>query len=278
MKKVVFTILFGISTLILLESFGTASLGKIDGTEPGFTGSPGDSLKNCTKCHGGNAYSVSGWITSNIPSSGYIPGNTYTITAKNTSLGHNRFGFLVSPQKLNGDLLGTLVISDTVKTKLVGNSKYVTYRAASVSSQDFMSWTFNWIAPAAGTGDVVFYGAFNSNQDGHKGGDITQLSTLRVKENGTASIVNLQNNKVTVSAYPNPASHLLNVNFTVNQKENVAIKMINLEGKIVYQSIEENVSGLTNKQIETSQLANGVYFIQTQIGENISTNKVVVFN
>lgn len=278
MKKVIFTIIFGISTLILLESFGNAGLGKIDGTEPGFTGSPGDSLKNCTKCHGGSAYSVAGWITSNIPSSGYIPGNTYTITAKNSSLGHNRFGFLVSPQKLNGDLLGTLVISDTVKTKLVGNSKYVTYRAASVSSQDFMSWTFNWIAPMSGTGDVVFYGAFNSNQDGHKGGDVTQLSSLRIKENGTVSVANFKNIKISVSAYPNPASNFINVSFTLAQKENVSIKMVNLEGKIVYQTIEENVFGIFNNQIEANQFANGVYFIQTQIGENISTNKVVVLN
>lgn len=278
MKKIIFTILFGISAVIFLESFGTAGLGKIDGTEPGFTGSPGDSLKNCTACHGGNAYPESGWITSTIPSSGYIPGNTYTITAKNTSLGHNRFGFLVSPQKLNGELLGTLVITDTVKTKLVGNSKYVTYRAASVSSQDFMSWTFNWIAPSAGAGDVVFYGAFNSNHDGHKGGDLTQLSTLRVKENGTSSLSDLQNNKVTVLTYPNPSNDFVNVNFNIAQKSNVAIKMLNLEGKIVYQTTEKNVNGIFDKQIETSQLANGIYLIQTQIAEKLFTNKVVVFN
>jgi len=278
MKKIIFTILFGISAVIFLESFGTAGLGKIDGTEPGFTGSPGDSLKNCTKCHGGSAYPVADWITSDIPSSGYIPGNTYTITAKNTSIGHNRFGFLVSPQKLNGDLLGTLVISDTVKTKLVGNSKYVTYRAASVSSQDFMSWTFNWIAPTAGTGDVVFYGAFNSNVDGHKGGDVTQLSSLRVKESGTALVTNLSNHSTLVSTYPNPSNGFVNVNFTMAQKSNVIIKVVNLTGNLVYQTTEENVIGIFNKQIETSQLANGVYFVQTQIAEKLFTNKVIVFN
>jgi hypothetical protein len=70
----------------------------------------------------------------------------------------------------------------------------------------------------------------------------------------------------------------LNVNFTLNQKENVAIKMINLEGKIVYQTVEENTVGIVNKQIETSQLANGIYLIQTQIGESVATNKVLVFN
>jgi hypothetical protein len=278
MKNIIFTILFGILALIMLESFGTVSLGKIDGTEPGFTGSPGDSLRNCTACHGGNSYKVKDWITSTIPASGYIPGNTYTIKAKNTALGHNRFGFLVSPQKLNGDLLGTLAISDTVKTKLVGNSKYVTYRAASVSSIDSMVWTFNWIAPAAGTGDVVFYGAFNSNQDGHKGGDVTQLSSLRVKESGTVSISNLSNNQILVSTYPNPASAFLNVSITVPQKSNIVIKLVNLAGEVVYQATDINSFGLVNKQIETSQLANGVYLIQTQIADKIMTNKVLIFN
>lgn len=278
MKKLIFTILFTISALIVLESFGTVGLGKKDGTEPGYTGSPGDSLKNCTVCHGGAAYSVEGWITSNIPSNGYIPGATYIITAKNKAFSHNRFGFSISPQNIDGKLLGTMLVIDTVKTKLVGNNKYITYREAGIYSQDSMVWTFNWIAPTAGTGDVVFYGAFNSNQDGHKGGDITQLSTLRVKENGTASVANFNSNKITFSAYPNPTSNFINVNVALAQKGNLVIKMVNLEGKIVYQSTEENISGLINKQIETSQLANGVYFIQTQIGENIATNKVVVFN
>lgn len=278
MKKVIFTILFGITALILLQSFGTAGLGKKDGTEPGYTGSPGDSLKNCTVCHGGSATPVDGWITSNIPNTGYIPGNTYLITASNTTIGHNRFGFSISPQAIDGKLLGTLKVIDTAQTKLVGNDKYITYREAGIYSQDIKIWTFNWIAPAAGTGDVVFYGAFNSNVDGHKGGDVTQLSTLRVKENGTASVINAQNNKVTVSAYPNPASNFVNISFALAQKENVAIKILNLAGKIVYQTTEDNIIGVFNKQIETSQLANGVYLIQTQIGENICTNKVVVFN
>ena len=54
------------------NSFSTGSPG-------GKTGSPTDGV-NCTQCH----YAGSGsgaTITSNIPSTGYVPGTTYTITA-----------------------------------------------------------------------------------------------------------------------------------------------------------------------------------------------------
>ena len=123
MKKIIFTALIITSGFILLESFGSKGLGKKDGTEPGYTGSPGDSLKNCTACHGGKAYNEIGWIKSNIPTNGYVPGATYRIEAIGYGVTHNRFGFLISPQAINGNLLGTLELIDTVKTKLVGNNK-----------------------------------------------------------------------------------------------------------------------------------------------------------
>jgi hypothetical protein len=104
MKKIIFTALIITSGFILLESFGTKGLGKKDGTEPGYTGSPGDTLKNCTACHGGKAYNEVGWIKSNIPESGYVPGTTYRIEAIGYGVSHNRFGFLVSPQAVNGNL------------------------------------------------------------------------------------------------------------------------------------------------------------------------------
>jgi hypothetical protein len=61
---------WSLGTNVVLQSFDTKSLRKVDGTEPGYTGSPGDSLKNCTVCHGGTAETIEGWITSNIPTTG----------------------------------------------------------------------------------------------------------------------------------------------------------------------------------------------------------------
>lgn len=281
MKKIIFytlSILFGV---IILESFGSKGLGKKEGTEPGYTGSPGDSLKNCTACHGGTAVTVSDWITSNIPASGYTPGNTYTLTATNTELGATRFGFSVSPQALNGSLLGTLVITDTTNTKLVGNdllgnNKYVTYKAAGVPGENSRFWTFDWIAPSKGTGDVVFYGAFNSNFEGHKDGDKTFLSTLRVKESGTSSISKIANNNLSFSFYPNPSKDWININYELKTASNLVLDIIDINGKQVTVLLNERQLGIVTKQFNTAQLANGNYFIRLQANGQIAIEKLNV--
>lgn len=280
MKKVIFTIMLGVTTLVFLESFGTIQLGKKDGTEPGFTGSPGDSLKNCTVCHGGSAFDVPNWITSNIPSSGYIPGNTYTITATNYGVGHTRFGFSISPQAINGNLLGKLLITDSVTTKLVGNDKYITYTAAGVESVDSMVWKFDWIAPEAGKGDVVFYGAFNSNHDGHKGGDITYLSTLRVKESGTASINTIHNKIANLQVFPNPSTDYLNISFKTNYLNNqVTVSLLDINGKQYYDLVNEKWNNtLFTKQLDIRNIPNGIYILTTKVGNNTEHVKISILH
>jgi hypothetical protein len=135
------------------------------------TGSPGDGA-NCTECHGGTATTTAGQITSNIPASGYVPGTTYQITATNPLTNTGKMGFEVSPQNVAGNLLGTLVAG--TGSQLVGSGKYVTHIQANTTTN---TWTFGWIAPAAGTGTVTFYGAFARD----KPGPVTK-STLVVQE------------------------------------------------------------------------------------------------
>jgi hypothetical protein len=266
MKKIIFTALIALSGMMILQSFNAPGFGKKDGTEPGYTGSPGDTLKNCTYCHGGTAVPTDEqWISSNVPSEGYTPGATYTIKAMNIEFGATRFGFEVSPQALNGDLLGTMVITDTARTKLVGNDKYITYREAGVDGVDSLSWTFNWIAPPAGTGDVVFYGAFNSNWNGHKEGDKTFLSTLTVHEavpvpTGLDKI----SDKVTnLLVYPNPADDNVNISFDLKTQENdLRLKLVDLTGKQVMVKTNNKRSGTITESFNTANLPNGIYLLQ----------------
>jgi hypothetical protein len=155
--------------VLLLSSF---EIFYPNGAPAGMTGSPGDG-NNCTSCHGGTASTSAGWITSNIPAAGYVAGQTYQITATNSLTGSGKYGFEVSPQNAAGTLLGTLTAGTNCKFA-DGNSKYITHSNATSSLH---VWTFNWTAPAAGTGTVTFYGAFARN----KPGPVT-LSTLVVSE------------------------------------------------------------------------------------------------
>lgn len=275
MKKIIYLALAMIAGVMMLESFGEIKLGKRDGTEPGHTGSPGDTLKNCTICHGGLAYQIDGWITSDVPETGYVPGTTYTVTATNTEHGATRFGFQVSPQAIDGTLLGTLLITDTTTTQLVGNKKYVTYRAAGVDGIDSRSWSFDWTAPAKGTGEVVFYGAFNSNP-GHKSEDYTYLSKLTLKENSNTGLSSIGGSVHIVTLYPNPVSNSATLYLDLKRPAYVKADLFDMNGKLIAPIINGVFNGAVHKNINTASLAPGNYFVRLTAGNKTVTEKLII--
>ncbi len=278
MKKIIFiTFLLGAGSIVLV-SFKQFKVMKKDGAAPGYTGSPGDSLKNCTSCHGGNAVKVNGWITSNIPSTGYVPGQTYTITTTNTEAEGTRFGFEISPQDLSGKLLGKMVITDTVQTKLVGTDKYITYTANGVDGSGKKTWTFDWVAPASGSGDVTFYGGFNSNFNGHKEGDKTFLSTLAVNEFGTTGVTKLPGQVSLFKVFPNPTNNSLTISVELKENSKVLIDILDYTGKQVAVISNEKNSGQVTKVYNTSSLPNGNYFVRITINGTTAKERISILH
>ena len=169
--------------LIVSDVLNNNASSNTGGAPAVHTGSPGDGNVTCTSCHAGPLPVVqTGWITSNIPASGYVPGSTYAITATATRSGHTKFGFEISPLNIGGTLLGSMVLTNT-ETQLVGSSKYITHTATGTSGSGSKTWSFNWTAPSTGTGNVIFYGAFNvTNNNNGSSGDTIYKSTLSVSE------------------------------------------------------------------------------------------------
>lgn len=186
--RIAIALFVAVAIIIFVDALNNTSVSNNGGAPAGRTGSPGDGGLTCaiSGCHlPGPAPSVmAGWITSNIPASGYVPGSTYTITATATRPGHVEFGFEISPQNAVGTLLGTLVVTNITEMQLVGANKYITHKLAGTSGPTgSKTWNFNWIAPAAGTGNVTFYGAFNvTNNNNASTGDTIYTSTLVVSE------------------------------------------------------------------------------------------------
>jgi len=162
--------------LFLFLAVNAIAVAYPGGSPAAKTGSPGDG-SHCQSCHGGSVAAVSGWITSNIPATGYVPGTIYTITA--TATGSGKKGFEVSPQNASGAQLGVLAAG--VGSELAGGTKYVT-QSASGSTTGTAIWNFTWTAPVAGTGNVTFYGAFTVGEPN------TKLSTLLVTENAAVPL------------------------------------------------------------------------------------------
>ncbi len=242
------------AAIVLFSSYAMMYPG---GSPTAKTGSPGDGA-NCAQCHGGTATTTVGLITSNIPVSGYVPGQTYQITATNPQTGSGKIGFEVSPQNAAGTQLGTLVAG--TGSKLVGGTKYVTQSNANSTTN---TWTFGWIAPAAGTGAVTFYGAFARNYTG-----VTTLSTLTVQEVITTGI---DKNIATASLTARQVNGFISVGLNMSAGQ-AKISVFDISGRQLYNS---TISGSGTQQID-QQFKPGVYIILVKAGATVLKRKIMV--
>ena len=189
MKKILW--LFSITLLVqIITTMSFVDVHSNNANAPlGYTGSPNENNSRTCSSQNGGCHSGSGttfqsdMISINIPDCGYIPGETYTVTLTVSSIGRNEFGFSVSPQFSGGATAGTMIAS--TGTQLNGSGRYLTHTAAGTieSSPNTRIWTFDWIAPQAGSGNVVFYAAFNaSNNNNANTGDLIFNSNLSIFE------------------------------------------------------------------------------------------------
>ena len=152
--------LLAFSTLIILSILfypQAEVISNTTGSSGGMSGAPGDNT--CVQCHstfGLNTGTALVSIISTIPASGFVPGNTYTITASAAQTGISKYGFEVH------EALGSILITNPTTTQHLGfGSNRITHQAAGTTVIiNNISWSFDWVAPATGSGNVTFYGAF----------------------------------------------------------------------------------------------------------------------
>lgn len=160
LKKIILSVVVILPIVFALYSVNAISFSN--GNPPGCTGSPSDKINCATNCHNGSIVKTeTGWITSNIPETGYIPDSAYTISCTSKGVETSaKFGFEVSPQFPTGKLAGKMILLNDKETKLVGSGKYISQILAGVAGTGSKTWTFKWVAPAKGSGKLTFYGAF----------------------------------------------------------------------------------------------------------------------
>ena len=226
MKKLI--TLGALMAMVVLLFSTTNTIGYLTGAPSGKANDPASGSANCTGCHSGTATSNAAvaYITTNIPTTGYVPGTTYTITAHVVYAGKTRFGFEVTPQNTSGIQKGTITITDPTNTKIV-STKYVTHTSSGNTGSGSRTWSFNWTAPAVGTGAVGFYGAFIvGNNNGSESGDLTYTTSTMVMETAPCSITatitapdtvcTLETATLTASSNPTAASYLWNTGATTS--------------------------------------------------------------
>ncbi len=243
------------------------------GPPAGVTGSPGDG-NSCTACHGGAAVNGN-FITSDIPVTGYIPGSVYNVTATISHASFNKFGFQISPQTSTGVQKGTLVVTDPVRTQLVNGTKYIMHKAAGAAgTANSITWTFQWIAPAIGSGSLSLYGGFlKANGNGSSSGDAVFVSKLQVFEDLSTGLTENNNTASEWTMFPLPCVDELNITLTTNQTQKVRVMIRSLQGKVVMENAYLNNEGAIKLNI--AELPTGVYMV-TVFEENRTLSKKLV--
>ena len=234
----------------------------------GYSGAPGSSGSCASTCHGttGGTIQITGFPTE------YVPGNSYIITISH--VGGN------SIRNFNGSCrIGTGSQNAGVITAGSNTSVYnVSSETNGIhfTSSNQSSGTFNWTAPAMGTGDVKLYIA---GLQGSKNGPNTNLvltSTELVSgihgNNGNipAEITLFQN-------YPNPFNPETIIEFAIPQQEYVTLNIFDITGQKI-ETLIENKLNPGNYEInwDASNYASGIYLYTLSVGERVVTKRMTL--
>ena len=280
MKKKVLLSLVAVAVSAIILDFNKQAQGNSAGSPSYSSGSTYDG-GDCSVggCHAGTPIgSATASITSNIPGTGYVPNTTYTITATANYPGLVKFGFEISPQTTAGVMVGTMTAGTGSQVHSQAGDVWITHTlAGTTGTTGSHTWTFTWTAPAAGTGNFTFYGAFNcANNDALVTGDHIVDATLPVSEStlGVAEI----SNKPKINLYPNPIKDVITLDYTLAQTSSISIKMVDLQGREVAELLSETgkSAGTYKSTFDMSKYEAGVYFVTLSDGNNVATQKVMV--
>lgn len=221
------------------------------GSPGGKTGSPGDG-GSCQDCHY-TGTNNGGTISTNIPSSGYIPGETYTITATVQELGISKFGFEITSEEDVAPFgkKGSFLVTNNTETQSNSFGTAITHKGSGNSGNNAKSWSMDWVAPNSGTGNITFYASFiAANGNGQNSGDNYHAISLPIWENTNINKIEEYDTKNSFTVSKN--------NIYINQyiKE---IQIYDITGKLII-----NYTNLhPTEKVNLNILKQGLYIINS---------------
>lgn len=269
-----------ITSSILIIGLSSAKVVLQDTGIAGYTDSP-----NCSSCHSGNAVngssgSISITSTPSFTNNEYIPNTTYTINVTVARNGNNLFGFgfeAFNPTSINS---GTMTVINTSETqiKTSGSKRNMVHTFNGGTGTNSKTFSFAWTAPNNGDFVTLKAAGLAANANGQTSGDFVFTTLLDIIPSNPTSI-NEQNKSTLFSFYPNPTKDFLNIQYFSISTTEVAFDIIDLNGRLIYQSeLMPTKHGENNFSINLPKenLVSGMYFLKSTQANNIKINKLII--
>lgn len=103
-------------------------------------------------------------------------------------------------------------------------------------------------------------------------GDDTLSQTVIIQGLVSNSITNVNS----IEIFPNPAYEVLNISFTSNQQQIIAIKIIDVIGKTLWSEELRNHKGLYKKTIDLNNISSGIYIISISNENRVHRKKIII--
>ncbi len=241
--------IFG-AILVLGNAGGAALIQKLDRTGSPLSEGP------CQACHSNGNFNPNidiKLMDGGDPVLSYMPGEVYTLqVVVNANPNAQQFGFQAVALHGSGNIqAGTFQNPPVgIAIRTVNNRSYPEQKFPSL--QD--TFRVEWVAPAAGTGDVKIYAAgVATNANGNSSGDGSAFSNITIQENGASEINNLTAISVQI------LSHLPGQFIDIQTPDQQGlITLVDLQGRYV-QSM--HAQGSLPMRIDLQGLMPGIYLL-----------------
>lgn len=80
----------------------------------------------------------------------------------------------------------------------------------------------------------------------------------------------------TFSCYPNPSNGLVTVQFELTESTDISISIFSLEGKMVYNRQQSNLSGSVQTELDLTELENGIYLLEIEGSQGKVTQQIII--
>ena len=121
---------------------------------------------------------------------------------------------------------------------------------------------------AAYEGQTIYIAFLHDSDDDERIG----LDDILITKSSPSNTNETTLNELRMECYPSPATHLINVNFTLKNKSEVGLEIINTAGKIMQRkNMGELSSGYQQTQFNLNGLISGNYFVRIKTNEIIAT-------
>jgi Secretion system C-terminal sorting domain/Reeler domain len=272
-----------IATVLFIAMAATAAFAFSGGPPDDRAGNPPGN-QTCIVCHSSfDLNSGDGMVLIDVPEL-YDAETTYPVTISMWDTGQTRWGFEITALDESNEMIGTFVIIDAVNTQQSDNDDLPDFvkhtNAGTFSGDTLATWTFNWVSPVSGSGNVTFYYAANAaDADGSTSGDYIYSSSTTIAENVNSvgnEIASIPTSFDVSNSYPNPFNSSTIFNFESVNSGVIDIVVYDVLGKIVRKEKFSNSAGSNRFLFKANAtMVNGVYFAQFNSGSTIVTKRMV---